>query len=113
MNAENLKGCLVKRSLRWFHFRQNNSGGRFHRDDKVDENVIIQAHSPAEANDLAGRIGIYFYGVSDGSDCGCCGDRWIEQWPDEVGDEVPMIYSDVVDINNPPKNTKLYSYGSI
>ena len=90
MNAKDLAVCLIPINLKWFTFTQNNSGGKFRVDDNVDAYVIIQAHSPVEANELAQRIGIYFNGVADGYDCKCCGDRWSEAWGE--GDDVPEIY---------------------
>lgn len=63
---------------KWYHFRQNNSGGSFHIDDErgIGPHVYIEAMNADHANDLAGRIGIYFDGVNTGNDCSCCGDRW-------------------------------------
>ena len=75
---------------KYFHFRQNNSGGSFDIDDKVAHHVIIQAHSATEANRLAVDVGIYFDGCESGSDCSCCGDRWYESW--DAGDATPLIY---------------------
>lgn len=63
---------MNKNNLKWFRFRQNNSGGKFIVNDKVDINVLIQANSPEEANNLAEKIGIYFDGYGD---CACCGNR--------------------------------------
>jgi len=78
--------------LRWFVFRQNNSGGSFDYDENVGIHVYIQATSAKEANNRAEAIGIYFNGCEDGRDCDCCGDRWYSLWGDESGqDEFPMI----------------------
>lgn len=91
MNANDLSMCLVPSKLTWFTFSQNNSGGRFTVDDKVDAYVIIQAPDADTANQLAENIGIYFNGVAEGYDCECCGDRWCSQWSDE-GKAEPEIY---------------------
>jgi hypothetical protein len=63
-------------NLRWYEFRQNNSGGSFVMDDEVSIHVFIQAESADAANQKAEKVGIYFDGCEDGSDCSCCGDRW-------------------------------------
>jgi hypothetical protein len=96
MNAQDLSACLIPKfdvsKLKWFIFRQNNSGGRFHVDNNVDVNVIIQARNANEANEFALKIGIYFDGVADGYDCECCGDRWSRQWDTNEGTNTPEIY---------------------
>ena len=62
----------------FYNYRQNNSSGWFQNDDKVGVNVIIEANSAKEADQLAQeKAGIYFGG---GRDCNCCEDRWSEQW---------------------------------
>lgn len=74
----------------FFHFRQNNSGGGFSGPAK---NVWIEADDGEDANDRAERVGLYFNGTDDGTDCDCCGDRW---WPMDsysAGTEVPHYYS--------------------
>lgn len=83
-------------STKFYCFDQNNSGGSFVVDENVAHNVIIEANSAAHANELALKIGIYFNGCDDGTDCSCCGDRWHVM--DELGGkETPMIY------NKPPE----------
>lgn len=77
---------------KFFTYRQNNSGGSFEVDDKVDVYVIIEAESAVQANSIADDIGIYFDGCEKGLDCECCGDRWAEV-DESDGREVPMIYS--------------------
>ena len=62
--------------MKFYHFRQNNSGGRFAVNNDVDVHVLIEANSAEEANSIAESKGIYFHGVEDGMDCDCCGDRW-------------------------------------
>jgi len=106
MNANDLTVCVVYQSqavakLKWFTFRQNNSGGNFIVDNDVDAYVIVQAHNADEANQLAQRIGIYFNGVDDGIDCECCGDRWDKAWVTEgtegtEGTDEPMVYGEPV-----------------
>lgn len=80
--------------MNFFNFRQNNSGGSFKCDENagIGINVIIQAENAADANARAEKIGIYFDGVSSGSDCECCGNRWSRQWDDEKGDSIPSIW---------------------
>jgi hypothetical protein len=71
------KGSELKPpSLKFYRFRQNNSGGHFHENDKVGELVIVEAISHTEANEIAEDNGIYFDGCDSGRDCSCCGDRW-------------------------------------
>lgn len=81
----------------FYHFSQNNSGGDYVVDNNVKENVIIEADSPAEANNIAKTVGIYFDGVTKGEDCPCCGDRWSPLWSHEKGDDVPKVFSQEVD----------------
>jgi len=97
MNDNNV--CCV--NLKWYHFNQNNPGGSWDIDDKIDKNVFIQAHSHYEANGLAQDIGIYFDGVENGLDCRCCGNRWTHAY-DEI---------DYLPLNG--INVKIYPYGSI
>lgn len=68
----------------WYQFNQNNSGGSFVTDEMVCHRVFIEANSAEEANKIAIDMGIYFDGVSGGLDCGCCGDRWYEQFGDGI-----------------------------
>lgn len=77
----------------FYNFRQNNTGGAFALDEDrgISVNVIVEADSTEEANERAQRIGVYFNGCDDGSDCPCCGDRWYEAWGNE-GEPVPSIY---------------------
>lgn len=69
--------------LRLYHFRQNNIGGTFVTNERVDQHVFIEAGSCGEANELAELVGIYFDGCETGRDCSCCGDRWHPQRDDE------------------------------
>lgn len=79
-------------TLKFFCYVQNNSGGVFQVDDKVTHYVIIEATDAQHANTLAQRVGIYFNGCDDGTDCSCCGDRWYPAWEEEEGDDAPLIY---------------------
>ena len=54
----------------FYVYRQNNSGGSF-RPPAV--NVIVEAPSAVEADDIAEGLDIYFSGIGD---CPCCGKRW-------------------------------------
>jgi hypothetical protein len=80
----------------FYDFRQNNSGGRFVRSDKLDMFVIVEADTVDEANERAERLGIYFNGCDDDRDCPCCGDRWSEQYGTEEGDEFPATYGEML-----------------
>lgn len=84
---------------RFYHFRQNNSGGSFKVDEMVCKHVFIEAPDAQEANRLALDMGIYFDGVCGGLDCGCCGDRWDEAYGD--GENYPLKYSDKVTFDTP------------
>ena len=83
---------------KFYTFGQNNSGGSFDLNEAagITHYVIIQAKNPDQASALAQDIGIYFDGVREGKDCGCCGDRWHE--PDEwdANDE-PLVYGQPAD----------------
>jgi hypothetical protein len=61
---------------KFFHFRQNNSGGRLDQDSVLTEHMIIEAESECDALEKAEELGIYFNGVRRKMDCRCCGDRW-------------------------------------
>lgn len=77
------------KQLKWFTYRQNNTGGSF--DGPVF--VCVQAYTAKQANALAEKHGIYFDGVEDGMDCSCCGDRW-ERAFEEDGHDVPSAYGE-------------------
>ena len=75
----------------YYHFRQNNSGGSFHFDDRgITINVIVEAESERVAIARAEDIGLYFDGCEKGMDCDCCGDRWSVPWGEP--DAVPSVY---------------------
>ena len=57
---------------KFFHFWQNNSGGRFDVDDVVDEGgVVFEAKDAKEANKRAKKAGVF-----SRSFCECCGPRF-------------------------------------
>ena len=79
---------------KFFHFRQNNSFGRFHYDHTrgISVHVIVEADDYEAANSKAEQIGLYFDG---GGDCPCCGNRWSEQYEysgKDSSDPYPAIY---------------------
>jgi hypothetical protein len=76
-------------NTKFFTFNQNNSGGRFHEDDRVCHYVIIEATNADDANRRAEQVGLYFDGRGD---CSCCGNRWSSAWSDSEGTEEPSIY---------------------
>ena len=78
---------------KFFTFDQNNTGGHFTFNDTLSAYVIIEAHTAEQANEIAERIGIYFDGCDDGSDCSCCGDRWSRAWEVE-GKAQPLLYGE-------------------
>lgn len=70
--------------MKFYEWSQNNSGGCFTVDDNVSNRVIVEAESYDTAEEKMFSFGMYYNGVSDGTDCGCCGDRWY------TGDEVEL-----------------------
>ncbi len=80
--------------MKWFVFRQNNSGGYF----VGPETILVKALNAEEANKKVLQEGtIYFNGVDEDMDCPCCGDRWSELWSNDKGTDLPTIYGKVVD----------------
>jgi hypothetical protein len=76
----------------FYTYSQNNSGGKCKGPALY---VIIEADSAKEANERAiSEAGLYFDGVADGIDCECCGDRWRPKENLNMGDRVPMLYSE-------------------
>lgn len=75
--------------MKFFHYRQNNSGGSF---GGPAINVIVEAPNAEVANALAREAGVYFDGCETGRDCSCCGDRWCAKWDDERGNDEPTVY---------------------
>ncbi|MDR3445952.1 hypothetical protein [Dyella sp.] len=77
----------IEVDLKWFHFNQNNSGGRFIINDTVAEDVLIQARSAEEA---INRATVLFEDYSDY--CSCCGERWSYRVEDKEGTDDPTIH---------------------
>jgi hypothetical protein len=77
--------------MAFFTYPQNNSGGVYQPGQP--RYVIIEAPTAEAANERAEtqEVGLYFGGVSDGRDCGCCGDRWTPAHPLDATDR-PEIY---------------------
>lgn len=84
----------------YFHFNQNNSGGRFDfsESEGITHHVVIEARDANDANVTAITKGLYFDGCSNGQDCSCCGDRWyrVGEWGEEKGDAEPTVYGEPV-----------------
>lgn len=78
------------KDFRFFCYRQNNSGGSFHRSEDYDVVTIVPGTSSEDADRRAEELGIYFDGCSSDRDCSCCGDRWSRSYED--GDEEPLVY---------------------
>ena len=57
--------------LLWFLYDQNNSGGKFIRNDRVGDYLFIQAYDVAEADRIMDSAT-----AQDNWWCGCCGLRW-------------------------------------
>ena len=68
--------------MKFYEFKQNNSGGSFAVNDQLCHNLIIEANNSEEAESKAESMGVYFNGCDEGMDCPCCGDRWYR--PDEL-----------------------------
>lgn len=74
--------------MTFYTFWQNNSGGEYDSNGNVEELVIVEADTAADANEFAESVGVYFNGVDKDIDCDCCGDRW-SPVEDENGRDVP------------------------
>ena len=85
MQTTNNKRKCYMNELKWFEFSQNNSGGHFDVDDKVCHRLFVEAKSFDDAVEKAEELGCYWYGVDNGIDCPCCGDRW-SKWCDDPVD---------------------------
>ena len=91
--------------LRWWHYRQNNSGGSF---TGPAINVYVQAETRKQANKLAKEQGLYWHGCQKGKDCSCCGDRWTKKEKDwDTCTEDPRYYeADLVLPTSDPKMSR-------
>lgn len=74
--------------MKYYEFTQNNSGGSVVYDAQLTHRLFIEARSETKATEKAIRMGVYFEGTEDETDCSCCGDRWSK--PDEM--EFPYRY---------------------
>lgn len=74
--------------MKWFTFRQNNSGGYFEEDDNVCEIVSIQAETANDAVRFAKRI------MNNDNYCECCGERWYFYMDEDDGYDVPSLYGE-------------------
>lgn len=90
---------MTTQNQNYFEFSQNNSGGGWQVDHEagISEVVFVQASTPAEANEKAKAIGIYFDGLDTGRDCSCCGSRWTACWESDEGKEEAPVASKVAD----------------
>jgi hypothetical protein len=86
--------------MKFYTYRQNNSGGEFLVDEKVAHTVIVEAPDALSANARAQAVGVYFDGCETGPDCSCCGDRWSRAYEgdDYNGCDAPSVYGE--DIRN-------------
>lgn len=94
-----LKTLTAETIMKFYTFRQNNSGGSFYG----PHYVIIEAESPEAANLIAentDEVNIYFDGCALGIDCNCCGDRWSRVYESDANDKL-MIYNQEIDPKNP------------
>lgn len=69
-------------NMYFYIYAQNNAGGNFITDCErgISQAIFIEESTPEKANKKAMSIGLYFDGVENGIDCGCCGDRWYRAW---------------------------------
>lgn len=77
--------------MKFYHYRQNNSGGSFVVTESLTTNVIIEAENAHMADAKLEWLGGYFNGCDNDRDCPCCGDRWYPAYDNEGADE-PRIY---------------------
>ena len=75
---------------KFYHYSQNNSGGSFIVNERVGNDVVIEARDVDHANTIAESIGIYFDGAGD---CPCCGNRWSEA-NESDGELFPHCYGE-------------------
>ncbi len=78
---------------KFFLYSQNNSGGFFDQLDNGSHDLIVEANTANEANDIATEYGIYFNGCDSGADCDCCGDRWYAQDDSDAYDTIEEIHN--------------------
>lgn len=81
-------------NTKFFHIRQNNSGGYFIENDYVATNLIIEALDAKDAENRMDSI------TADYSQfCSCCGARWSAWLDDEDGTEEPTVYGEKIGKN--------------
>ena len=96
------------KTLKYYTYHQNNSGGRYDVGPVMAPIMIVQAHDCEEANHLAQRIGLYWDGVAMGMDCECgehdatpeptiYGSTDLEKWSVRRHDREPQVYVRVFD----------------
>lgn len=71
-------------------YKQNNSGGPF-KGPAVFVFFTVPEGVDSASQEQLDRAGIYFDGVSAGTDCPCCGDRW---------EDCPEVYTSVDEWRN-------------
>jgi hypothetical protein len=81
---------LPTKATKFYHYSQNNSGGSFIVNERVGNDVVIEARDVDHANTIAESIGIYFDGAGD---CPCCGNRWSEA-NESDGETFPHCYGE-------------------
>ncbi len=75
--------------MKWFAFRQNNSGGVW---KPPARNILIEARNANEANEIAIKNGVYF---EESDDCIiCCGYRWYKAEDSDAKDK-PLVYDEL------------------
>lgn len=76
---------------KFYLFRQNNSGGYFIRDRKlgVDANMLIEASSEVDAEDIFAKIEDEYGMEAFREYCDCCGERWYSYESSEIFDDIP------------------------
>jgi hypothetical protein len=84
-----VKDQIIVEGLRWWHEDQNNSGGYFIRNERVDHDIFAQAGSIRVAESMLREAVAY----DSDNWCACCGERfYISLWNEE-GTEEPRKYT--------------------
>lgn len=84
-------------NTKFFHIRQNNSGGYHITNDDVATNLIVEALNAKDAEAKINEIT-----APHSSYCSCCGERWCAWIDDEDGTEKPTIYGEEIDESDGP-----------
>ncbi|MMZ62859.1 hypothetical protein D1872_250850 [compost metagenome] len=79
-------------NTKFFHFRQNNSGGYFITNDDVAPNLIVEAMNAKEAEQKMNDITSDYLQF-----CPCCGERWSSWIDDDDGTEEPTVWGKSLD----------------